>query len=76
MSELHAAKELLSGCLFVPVDKIDDDAVLHDLKEMDSLSFATLVLQLEQSVGREIDVMEILDLRSVRDVAALLGKAT
>lgn len=74
MTALLEAKELLSGCLFVPVEKIADDARLQTIKELDSLSFATLVVELEARAGREIDPVDLLELRSVRDVASLLER--
>jgi acyl carrier protein len=66
------AKELLSGCLFVPIEKIGDDDRLKTIAEMDSLSFASIVVELQDRISRQIDPEELLQLRSVRDVAALL----
>ncbi|MFC3550365.1 acyl carrier protein [Lysobacter cavernae] len=74
MSVLLEAKELLSGCLFIPVEKIDDEATIQSIKEMDSLSFASVVMELEERAGRTIDVMELLELKTVRDVATLLER--
>lgn len=74
MSAMNEAKELLSGCLFIPVDKIGDDAALQSIKQMDSLSFAAVVLELEEHAGHEIDPVDLLELRTVRDVAGLLEK--
>jgi acyl carrier protein len=56
------------------VEKIADDATLHTLRQMDSLSFAALVVELEKRAGGEIDAVELLELRSVRDVAMLLDR--
>ncbi|HYG07942.1 MAG TPA: acyl carrier protein [Stenotrophomonas sp.] len=74
MSALQEAKEILSGCLFVPVDKIGDEAAIQSIKQMDSLSFATVVMELEERAGRQIDPVDLLELRTVRDVARLLER--
>lgn len=75
MSAMQEAKAILSGCLFVPVERIADDASIQSIKHLDSLSFATLVVELERHTGREFDVMELLSLRTVRDIASLLERA-
>lgn len=74
MTALQEAKELLSGCLFVPAEKIGDDQLLQAIKELDSLSFASVVMELEARAGHEIDPTELIELRSVRDVAQLLER--
>ncbi|WP_250065369.1 acyl carrier protein [Stenotrophomonas mori] len=71
---LLEAKTLLSGCLFVPVEKIGDDDRLQTIKELDSLSFASIVVELESRIGHPVDPVELLELRSVRDVAGLLER--
>jgi acyl carrier protein len=58
----------------VPTEKIGDDDKLQTIKELDSLSFASIVVELESRAGREIDPVDLLELRSVRDVAALLER--
>lgn len=74
MTAMIEAKELLSGCLFVPAEKIGDDDKLQTIKELDSLTFASIVLQLEARTGRQIEPEDLLQLRSVRDVAELLER--
>lgn len=74
MNALDEAKEVLSGCLFIPKEKIGDDASIQSIKQMDSLSFATVVLEIEGRVGREIDAVDLLGLRTVRDIAGLLER--
>ena len=62
---------MLSVALFLPVEKIDENADLRSLEKMDSLSFEMVVAQIEQTLHREIDPLELLKLTSVRDLAAL-----
>ena len=65
---------MLSVALFLPVEKIDENADLRSLEKMDSLSFEMVVAQIEQTLHREIDPLELLKLTSVRDLAALLER--
>ncbi|WP_423458109.1 acyl carrier protein [Ottowia sp. VDI28] len=71
-TSLSRAKALLSKCLLIPEDHIDDDANVGDLREVDSLMFEGIVIEIENATGAEADVMDLLQLRTVRDVAKLL----
>ena len=71
-SSLLRAKTLLSNCLLIPVDHIEDDAEVGDLRDVDSLMFEGIVIEIENAVGRPADVMDLLQLRTVRDVAKML----
>jgi acyl carrier protein len=72
MDYLQEAKDLLSGCLFVPVEKIDADANINTLHDMDSLTFEMIVIEIEKRTMKEVDPVALLELRSVRDLAGLL----
>lgn len=74
MSALQEAKEILSGCLFVPTERIGDDASLQSIKELDSLSFAAIATELEERLGRPMDPVDLIRLRTVRDLASLLER--
>lgn len=71
-TSLLRAKTLLSNCLLIPVENIDDDAEVGDLRDVDSLMFEGIVIEIENAIGTEVDVMDLLQLRTVRDVAKLL----
>ncbi|MEJ5032155.1 acyl carrier protein [Comamonas sp. MYb21] len=71
-SSLLHAKTLLSNCLLVPVEHIGDDANVGDLRDVDSLMFEGIVIEIENATGMPVDVMDLLQLRTVRDVAKLL----
>ncbi|WP_448950927.1 acyl carrier protein [Labrys neptuniae] len=73
MDALGTAKDILANCLFIPADKIGDDAGLYDLKPVDSVTFETLVLEIEERTGKEVDVEALLSMRTVRDLAALIA---
>ena len=72
MNSLTIAKKVLAGALFVPEEKISDDTLIDDLAVLDSLSFETLVLELEEETGYEIDPVDLLLIRTVRDLAAII----
>lgn len=71
-TSLLRAKTLLSNCLLIPVENIDDYAEVGDLRDVDSLMFEGIVIEIENAIGTEVDVMDLLQLRTVRDVAKLL----
>jgi acyl carrier protein len=73
-SAIDRARHMLSVALFLPIEKIDENADLRSLEKMDSLSFEMVVAQIEQTLHREIDPLELLKLTSVRDLAALLER--
>jgi len=72
---LNEAKSILSGSLFIPVEKIADDAAINSAAEIDSLSFELIVLEIEKRIGREVDPVQLLEMRSVKDLAAILRGA-
>jgi acyl carrier protein len=76
MDALETAKDILASCLFIPADKIGDDADIYGLKTMDSVTFETLVLEIEERIGQEVDVVKLLEMRTVRDLAGLIAAAS
>lgn len=72
MDSLVIAKKILAESLFVPVEKISDDASINDIKELDSLSFEALLLEIEEITDREIDPVKIMQIKTVRDLADLI----
>ncbi|WHT44433.1 acyl carrier protein [Ochrobactrum sp. SSR] len=69
-------KKILAESLFVPVEKISDDASINDVKELDSLSFEALLLEVEEITDREIDPIKIMQIKTVRDLADLIETLT
>lgn len=72
-TSLLQAKTLLSNCLLIPLEHIGDDANVGDLRDVDSLMFEGIVIEIENATGNPLDVMDLLQLRTVRDVAKLLN---
>lgn len=71
---IEKAKSILSGCLFIPVESIADDADIGSIGEMDSLSFELIVMEIEKNIGHEVDPVALLEMQSVTDLADLLSK--
>jgi len=72
MNALEKAKSILAGALFVPVEKISDDASINSLDELDSLNFELIVVEIEKHLGHDVDPVKLLEMRSVKDLAAIL----
>lgn len=72
MDYLYEAKKILSGSLFVPIEKIDDDADINAAHEIDSINFALIVVEIEDFLNAEVDPMQLLEMRTVRDLANIL----
>lgn len=71
---LTAAKAILSKALFVPLDRIGDDADLNSIKPLDSLAFEALVLEIERHIGKDLDVVQLIGVKSVGDLATVLDQ--
>lgn len=69
---VEQAKDILSGCLFLPKENIETNADISSLGELDSLTFELIVLEIEKNLGHEVDPVELLEMRSVKDLAQLL----
>ncbi len=76
MSSTDDAKEILAKCLFVNPDKIGDEDVITDIKAIDSLTFETLVLEIEEKTGQDLAPKDILNIQTVADLAKLLSTRT
>lgn len=72
MNSVKEAKQLLSDCLFIPEEHIDENAEINSLTEIDSLTFELIVIELEKRIGHEVDPVTLLEMRSVKDIAVLL----
>ncbi|HAA91497.1 MAG TPA: hypothetical protein DCS82_05130 [Rhodospirillaceae bacterium] len=71
-SPLEKAKSLLSTVLEIPTEEISDDAGIETLERWDSLGHVKIILQLEQTLGNQLDPEEISELNDVAAIAKLL----
>lgn len=74
MDSLKIAKEILARSLFVPEARISDDAAIGDIKVLDSLAFEALVLELEERTGKQVDPVDLIEMKSVRDLAGIVKR--
>jgi acyl carrier protein len=72
MDFLYEAKKILSGSLFIPIEKIADDADINATHEIDSINFALIVVEIEGFLKTEVDPLLLLEMRTVRDLANIL----
>lgn len=74
MDYMEEAKDILSGCLFIPKQKIDENAEIHSIKGLDSLTFETIILEIEKRTGQPVNPVDLLGMHSVKDLARLLRR--
>ncbi len=71
-NSVEQVKDILSRCLFVPKDKIDDDASVSAINGLDSLTFETIILEIEKLTGKNVDPAKLMDVRTVKELAAVV----
>ena len=69
---LSDARKLLAEALDVEVDEVAADASMQTLDAWTSLGHMRLMLALEETVGRELDPVVIVEIVTVTDIAAIL----
>jgi len=71
-------KEKLRTCfsqsLGIPMEQVTDDLTYNTIEEWDSVGHMTLVADLETAFDVVLDTDDILDLSSVRQAVAILGR--
>ncbi len=72
MDSLLETRNIFSRALFIPAESISANDVLLELKGMDSLAFETIVVEIEDATGCEIDVAQAVGVETVADLAQLL----
>ncbi len=74
MSALNEAKQIIASALKISVDQINDDSTISSYGDFDSLSFENIVLETQNRIGKQIKAVQLLELRSVKDLADLIEK--
>ncbi|MGI9399942.1 MAG: acyl carrier protein [Rhizobiaceae bacterium] len=74
MDNLEETIQILARALFIPSESIKAEDKLLELKGMDSLAFETIIVELEDATGRDIDVAQAVGTETVADLAELLQK--
>jgi len=71
-------KEKLRTCfsqsLGIPMEQVTDELTYNTIEEWDSVGHMTLVADLETAFDVVLDTDDILDLSSVRQAVAILGR--
>jgi len=74
MDNLEETIQILARALFIPADSIKAEDKLLELKGMDSLAFETIIVEMEDATGRDIDAAQAVGNETVSDLAELLKK--
>lgn len=70
----HAIQGILAECLMIPASDIRLEDHIDRLKNMDSLSFEMVIVAMETESGKTIEPMRLMTLKTVHDLADLLGQ--
>lgn len=74
INHLEIAQNMLSGCLFIPQDYLKADTQIIAIPGFDSISFETLLAQIEDFIGEDIEYQPIIEIKTVQDLANFLEK--
>jgi acyl carrier protein len=74
MHTVLKAKEILSAALNLPEVKIDQNTAIGKTPEWDSLAHMRLILAVEELVGRELGMEEVIGIESLSDVENTLKR--
>lgn len=72
-SGITEARNLVAKALERSVDEIDEDSSMENLEAWDSLGHMKIILEIEQTLGKELETAEILSVETVRDVDRLIS---
>ena len=74
MDSLQETTQILAKALFIPADSIHADDKLVELQGMDSLAFETVLVEMEDATGSDIDAAKAVGVETVSDLAEMLEK--
>ncbi len=74
MSGLAGAKKLLAEAIHADAAAIPDTARIGGFERWDSLAHLRLIMALEETIGRQLDPDEAVQIESLEDVAGLLDR--
>jgi len=72
MNHIDTVRRLIAESLLIPADSIHADDELAQLKNIDSLTFEMILVAIETETGRTIDPMDLMQIKTVGDLARLL----
>lgn len=77
MTELEVQKKVqnvLHESFEVPRDKFQDKSILFSEFELDSLDVADMIVDLEQQIGKKIDIKMFLQVKTLGDLYSVVHK--
>lgn len=72
-SRITEARNLVARALERSVEEISEDSSMDNLDEWDSLGHMKIILEIEQTLGKELKTAEILSVETVRDIDRLIS---
>jgi acyl carrier protein len=72
--QLAAIQRIISESLLIPEQSIHLDDPIANLKNIDSLSFEMIIVAMETESGQTIDPLSLMPVKTVGDLADLLGQ--
>jgi len=72
-SRIAEARNLVARALERSVDEIGEDSSIETLDAWDSLGHMKIILEIEQTLGKELKTAEILSVETVRDIDRLIS---
>jgi len=65
-------RRLVARALNISIEGVHEDASMSTLEAWDSLGHLRIVFAIEESMGTELTVEQVLSIENVRDIAKLL----
>lgn len=73
-AQLATVQRIISESLLIPADSIQEDDLIVNLKNIDSLSFEMIVVSIENETDTIISPDSLFAIKTVGDIASLLEK--
>lgn len=67
-------REVLAAAVGTPPESLAEDASIVTLAAWDSLAHVKLMTAIEEALGRKLSSDEVVGIRSLADIVALLGR--
>lgn len=76
MNYEQLAKSIIAKSLNIPESDIKSTHTINDLKEIDSVEFATIVATIEKHTHKPLSIEDLLTLDTISQLAKILEKYT
>ena len=71
-ADLLKPRRLVARALHISMERVHEDTSINTLEAWDSLGGLRIVLAIEEAMGTELTIDQIVSIESVRDIANLL----